>query len=83
MSTIEKHLEDIDEPRVEYQLCLNDEEVKMAKIVEFKDIPLGDLEIGTSQVRLSGVGKEIDELAESIAKVGLLETYPGCSIGIW
>lgn len=73
MSTIEKHLEDIDETRVEYQLCLNDKEVKMAKIVEFKDIPLGDLVIGTSQVRLSDVGKEIDELAESIAKVGLLE----------
>ena len=54
-------------------MCLNDERVKMAKIVEFKDIPLEDLVIGTSQVRLSDVGKEIDELADSIAKVGLLE----------
>lgn len=45
----------------------------MAKIVEFKDIPLGDLGIGTSQVRLSDVQKEIGELAKSIAKVGLLE----------
>ena len=73
MSTIEKYLADRDEPLVEYQLCLNDEEVKMAKIVNFKDIPLEDLVIGTSQVRLSDVGKEIEELAESIAKVGLLE----------
>ena len=54
-------------------MCLNDERVKMAKIVEFKDIPLENLVIGTSQVRLSDVGKEIDELADSIAKVGLLE----------
>ncbi len=45
----------------------------MANIVEFKDIPLEDLVIGTSQVRLSDVGKEIDEIADSIAKVGLLE----------
>ena len=73
MSTIEKYLADRDEPLVEYQLCLNDEEVKMAKIVDFKDIPLEDLVIGTSQVRLSDVRKEIEELAESIAKVGLLE----------
>lgn len=56
-----------------HQLCLNSEEVEMAKIVEFKDIPLEDLVIGTSQVRLSDVEKEIDELADSIAKVGLLE----------
>ncbi len=45
----------------------------MAKIVEFKDIPLNDLVIGTSQVRVSDVKKDIDELAESIRKVGLLE----------
>lgn len=45
----------------------------MAKIVEFKDIPLEDLVIGTSQVRLSEVDKNLDELVNSIRKVGLLE----------
>jgi ParB family chromosome partitioning protein len=45
----------------------------MAKIVEFKDIPLDDLEIGKAQVRLSDVGREINELADSINQVGLLE----------
>ena len=45
----------------------------MAKIVKFEDIPLDNLEIGTSQVRLSDVGEDIDELVDSIRKVGLLE----------
>ena len=45
----------------------------MANIKEYKEIPLVDLEIGMSQVRLSDVGKDIDELADSIRKVGLLE----------
>lgn len=45
----------------------------MAEILEFKDIPLEDLEIGTNQVRLSDVGRDIAELADSIKKVGLLE----------
>ena len=45
----------------------------MAKIVDFKDIPLDDLEIGKGQVRLRDVGRDIDELADSIRKVGLLE----------
>ena len=45
----------------------------MTRIVEFTDIPLNQLEIGKSQVRLSDVGKGIDELADSISKVGLLE----------
>ena len=45
----------------------------MAKIVGFKDIPLGDLEIGKGQVRLSDVDKDINELADSIQTVGLLE----------
>lgn len=45
----------------------------MAKIVKFKDIPLDDLEIGKGQVRLRDVGRDIDELADSIRKVGLLE----------
>ena len=45
----------------------------MVKNLEFEDIPLGDLEIGMNQVRLSDVGKDINELADSIKKVGLLE----------
>lgn len=44
-----------------------------AKIVEFRDMPLEDLTIGTSQVRTSDTGVEITELATSIAKVGLLQ----------
>lgn len=45
----------------------------MAKILKFRDIPLEDLVLGKWQVRTSGVAKEIDELANSIDKVGLLE----------
>lgn len=45
----------------------------MAKIAHFKDIPLEDLVIGMSQVRLGDPYKDIDELADSIRKVGLLE----------
>ena len=45
----------------------------MVQILEYEDIPLVNLEIGMSQVRLSGVDNEIDELADSIKKNGLLE----------
>ena len=45
----------------------------MAKIVEFRDIPLDDLGIGQGQVRLRDAGRDINELADSIDKVGLLE----------
>lgn len=45
----------------------------MAKIVEFKEIPLADLRIGKGQVRLSDIERDIDELADSIRAVGLLE----------
>jgi ParB family chromosome partitioning protein len=45
----------------------------MARVKEVREIPLSNLEIGKAQVRLRDVGKEIDELAASIAKVGLLE----------
>lgn len=44
----------------------------MAEIKEIRDIPLKDLVIGTGQVRVK-VGDNIDELASSISKVGLLE----------
>src|SRR6516225_8742469 len=50
----------------------------MARIREVKEIPLADLEIGKGQVRLRDVGKDIDELADSIRKVGLLEPIVVC-----
>ncbi len=45
----------------------------MAHIIETREIPLNDLIIGKGQVRTRDTGKEIDELAESIRKMGLLE----------
>jgi ParB family chromosome partitioning protein len=45
----------------------------MARIMEVRQIPLSDLEIGKGQVRTSGVGKDIDELVDSIRKIGQLE----------
>ncbi len=50
----------------------------MAKIVEFREIPLKDLEIGKGQARTRQVGEGISELAESIEKVGLLEPIVVC-----
>jgi ParB family chromosome partitioning protein len=44
-----------------------------AKITEFKEISLDDITIGTSQVRTSDTGAEIDELANSIKTMGLLQ----------
>jgi len=40
---------------------------------EIRDIPLEDLIIDKAQVRTTNVGAEIDELAESIRVMGLLE----------
>jgi ParB family transcriptional regulator, chromosome partitioning protein len=45
----------------------------MAKIEKVIEIPLDSLFVGKGQVRVSEVGKDIDELASSIAKIGLLE----------
>lgn len=45
----------------------------MAKVMEYREIPLDDLDIGQSQVRLHGTNRGVDELAESIAKQGLLQ----------
>lgn len=45
----------------------------MVKIVEHRNIPLDQLEISKGQVRLSETEKGIDELADSIRTVGLLE----------
>ena len=44
-----------------------------AKVIEVKDLPLTALVIGKGQVRTKEVGKDIDELAASIKRVGLLE----------
>lgn len=43
------------------------------KIEDFREIPLGQIKIGTSQARTRDVDKGVDELAHSINKVGLLE----------
>ncbi len=48
------------------------------KITRVEDIPLSSLVIGRGQVRVRDVGKEIDELAASIAKIGLLEPIVVC-----
>lgn len=50
----------------------------MARIKEVKDVPMADLIIGKGQVRVKDVGKEIDELAESIRVTGLLEPIVVC-----
>lgn len=50
----------------------------MARIKEVREIPLDNLDIGKGQVRLRHVGKDIDELADSIRAVGLLEPIVVC-----
>jgi len=50
----------------------------MARIVEIKEIPLDALVIGKGQVRVRDVGKDIDELAASIKKNGLLQPIVVC-----
>lgn len=50
----------------------------MAKIVDYKDIPLDSLTIGQAQVRTQDPGKEIEELAESIEVQGLLQPIVVC-----
>ena len=51
----------------------------MAKIVEYRDIPLDDLVIGKGQVRTQSPGKEIEELATSIEAQGLLQPIVVCA----
>ena len=43
------------------------------KITKYKDVPLDQIVIGSSQARTRDVNKNIDELARSIQTVGLLE----------
>ena len=50
----------------------------MAKIIEYKDILLDDLTIGTGQARVQDVGKEIEDLVESIKTQGLLQPIVVC-----
>jgi ParB family chromosome partitioning protein len=44
-----------------------------AQIKEVKPLKLSDLVIGKGQVRVKDVGKDLDELADSIRTIGLLE----------
>lgn len=50
----------------------------MATIKEVKEIPLADLVISKGQVRVRDVGADIEELAASIKKMGLLEPIVVC-----
>lgn len=50
----------------------------MADNKKIRDIPLDDLVIGKGQVRTANVGAEIDELADSIARQGLLQPIVVC-----
>jgi len=50
----------------------------MAKIIGMKEIPLEDLELGKGQSRTREVSKGVDELADSIRKVGQLEPIVVC-----
>lgn len=51
----------------------------MAKIKEYRDIPLDDLVISKGQARTQDLGKEIDVLAESIEVQGLLQPIVVCA----
>ena len=53
----------------------------MAKITEYLEIPLGKLDIGKGQVRTRDTHKDLDQLAESIKKQGLLQPIVVCPIG--
>ena len=50
----------------------------MAKIIEYREIPLDDLTLGKGQVRVEDVGKGIEDLAESIKIQGLLQPIVVC-----
>lgn len=50
----------------------------MAKIIEYRDIPLDQLTIGKGQARTQDIGKDIDELAQSIDAQGLLQPIVVC-----
>ena len=50
----------------------------MAKITEYREIPLDDLTIGKGQVRKQDPGKDVGRLAESIKRQGLLQPIIVC-----
>ena len=50
----------------------------MAKILEYRDISLDELVIGTGQVRTQSPGKGIDDLVRSIEAQGLLQPIVVC-----
>ena len=50
----------------------------MAKIVDYRDIPLDDLVIGKGQVRTQSPGREVEDLAKSIETQGLLQPIVVC-----
>lgn len=50
----------------------------MARIADYKDIPIEDLEIGKAQARTRQLKESISELADSIRKQGLLEPIVVC-----
>ena len=50
----------------------------MVSIVEFREISLSDLTFGLGQVRTRDVSRDINELADSIKQVGLLEPIVVC-----
>ena len=52
----------------------------MAKIVEYRDIPLNALTIGKSQARTVDAGRDVDELARSIEVQGLLQPIVVCPL---
>lgn len=45
----------------------------VVKIIEYRDVPLSQIDIGLSQARTRDVEKNLDDLARSINTVGLLE----------
>ncbi len=51
----------------------------MAKIIEYREIPLDSLIIGKGQVRVTDIGQGIDELAQSIKAQGLLQPIVVCA----
>ena len=50
----------------------------MAKIIEYREIPLDELVIGKGQARTQDLAKGIDELAISIKAQGLLQPIVVC-----
>ena len=58
----------------------------MAKIIEYREIPLGNLVIGKGQVRTRDTARDVEQLAESIDRQGLLQPIVVCEadqIGKW